>query len=101
MCTPQQHPAEQPNDPAAVRQQFRQHLRSYILVISGLLLLNLVTSPHYLWFIWPLFGWGIGIVSHGLRTAQMPRFAAPLSAATPIEPTYPPITGREWPDLEA
>jgi len=25
-----------------------------------------MTSPDVLWFYWPLFGWGIGIVMHGL-----------------------------------
>jgi len=24
------------------------------------------TSPEYSWFIWPLFGWGIGLLFHGL-----------------------------------
>ena len=42
------------------------HAAVYGLVITGLLLLNLLTSPGYLWFLWPLFGWGIGLAAHAL-----------------------------------
>lgn len=45
---------------------FYGNLASYILVNIGLLVLNLLTSPEYLWFFWPLFGWGIGVLIHGL-----------------------------------
>ena len=42
----------------------RAHVFSYLLVVGGLLALNLVTSPGYLWVGWVAFGWGIGVVSH-------------------------------------
>ena len=45
---------------------FYAHLVSYILVNLLLFLINIMTSPNILWFYWPLFGWGIGIVMHGL-----------------------------------
>ncbi len=45
---------------------FRNHAMIYGLVNAGLAGLNLATSPHYLWFVWPLFGWGIGLAAHGL-----------------------------------
>ncbi len=45
---------------------FRYHLTIYLLVNGGLLALNLTTSSHYLWSLWSVFGWGIGLVSHGL-----------------------------------
>jgi uncharacterized integral membrane protein len=45
---------------------FYAHLVSYILVNLLLFLINIMTSPDVLWFFWPLFGWGIGIVMHGL-----------------------------------
>ena len=45
---------------------FYAHLVSYILVNLLLFLINIMTSPDVLWFYWPLFGWGIGIVMHGL-----------------------------------
>lgn len=43
---------------------FYAHLISYVVVILGLLVINLLTNPHNLWFMWPALGWGIGIVSH-------------------------------------
>ena len=45
---------------------FYAHLVSYILVNLLLFLIDIMTSPDVLWFFWPLFGWGIGIVMHGL-----------------------------------
>ncbi len=51
------------------RQAFRQHLTSYIFVISLLVVIWLVTSIAsggfiYFWPIWAAFGWGIGLFSH-------------------------------------
>ncbi len=45
---------------------FRSHALIYALVNAGLLGLNLLTSPQYLWAGWPIFGWGIGLAAHGL-----------------------------------
>ncbi len=44
---------------------FRSHLIVYAIVNAGLAALNLVTSPGYLWFLWPMVGWGIGLFAHG------------------------------------
>ena len=44
---------------------FRIHLFVYLLVNGGLVVLNLVTSPNYLWCLWVLSGWGIGLIAHG------------------------------------
>ncbi len=43
---------------------FYVHLASYVLINAALILINLLTSPNNLWFIWPLFGWGIGLIVH-------------------------------------
>ena len=43
---------------------FYAHLASYLSVIAFLALINLFTSPWYPWFLWPAFGWGIGLFSH-------------------------------------
>ena len=45
-----------------------------ILVNIFLIVLNLVTSPKYLWFFWPLLGWGIGVVFHGLSVFKVSPF---------------------------
>lgn len=43
---------------------FYIHLIVYVLVNLFLFVLNMLTSPRYLWFYWPLIGWGIGVVGH-------------------------------------
>ncbi len=43
---------------------FYYHLVSYIVVNGFLVILNLLTSPEYFWFIWPILGWGVGLVIH-------------------------------------
>ena len=45
---------------------FQQHALIYVLVNGGLAAINLTTSPGNLWFLYPLGGWGIGLLSHGL-----------------------------------
>lgn len=42
------------------REKFFDHLRSYMIVNSILMLVALVTGSG-LWFLWPIFGWGIGL----------------------------------------
>ncbi len=55
---------------------FYGNLIAYIAVNTGLLVINLVTSPQYLWFLWPLLWWGIGVVFHGLKVFNyMPFFS--------------------------
>ncbi len=46
---------------------FYGNLTSYVLVNLFLFILNMVTSPEHLWFFWPLLGWGIGIIIHGMK----------------------------------
>lgn len=47
--------------------KFLQHFSSYVIIIGGLLLVNLVTSDSP-WFIFPAIGWGIGLVFHFAET---------------------------------
>lgn len=47
--------------------EFYKHLAIYIVVNILLIVINLMTSPDYYWFKWPLLGWGIGIVIHALK----------------------------------
>ena len=46
--------------------EFYQHLLVYVLVNAFLFAVNKLTSPGYNWFIWPLLGWGLGLVLHAL-----------------------------------
>ena len=45
---------------------FYTHATTYVLVISGLAALNFLGSSSRIWVLWPAFGWGIGLVAHGL-----------------------------------
>jgi len=45
---------------------FRAHLLVYLLVNAGLVAINLATTPSHLWFFYPMGGWGIGLLAHGL-----------------------------------
>ena len=52
------------------RVAFKLHLRTYMIVIGGLWLLyllinyNSLSNPGFPWPIFPMLGWGIGLVSH-------------------------------------
>ena len=49
------------------RRSLRGHAGSYFMVMGLLVAIWLLTSPgHYFWPIWPMLGWGIGLVSHAL-----------------------------------
>lgn len=58
---------------------FYGNLMSYIVVIAGLAVLNMLTSPSHLWFLYPAIGWGIGVAVHGISVFN-----------------YIPFLGREW-----
>lgn len=48
------------------RHGFKVHLAVYLVVCTGLAILNFSTAPNNLWFVWPLFGWGLGLAGHAL-----------------------------------
>ena len=58
---------------------FYGNLIAYIVVNIGLMVLNLLTSPGYLWFFWPMIGWGIGVLFHGMKVFN-----------------YMPFFGKDW-----
>jgi len=49
---------------------FYLHLAQYLIVVSFLLAINLWTRPQHLWVLWVAFGWGIGVLFHGLRVFE-------------------------------
>ena len=51
--------------------QFYIHLAVYLSVNLLLMIINLRSSPEKLWFLWSLFGWGIGVVLHGLKVLDV------------------------------
>jgi hypothetical protein len=65
-----------PRDRARERRELRDHVRSYLAVMVLLVLIWAVTGAAYFWPIWPILGWGIGVLSHA--AAVMPqRLATP------------------------
>lgn len=54
--------------------EFYEHLMVFILVTVILIAINLTTSPEYLWFIWAVMGWGIGVVAHGMKAFAVSPF---------------------------
>ena len=47
---------------------FYHHLYSYIVVNVILAIINILFSPDHWWFMWVSFFWGIGLVSHFIKT---------------------------------
>ncbi|HEX8562913.1 MAG TPA: 2TM domain-containing protein [Flavobacterium sp.] len=43
---------------------FYGNFAAYVLVITGLAIVNLITSAEHLWFLYPAIGWGIGVLVH-------------------------------------
>ena len=50
---------------------FYWHLLSFTLINAGLAGVNLSQGADYLWFLWPLTGWSIGLALHGFATFQL------------------------------
>lgn len=46
--------------------EFYGHLATYVVVISGLILLNLLTSS-FPWVLFAMLGWGIGLFFHAME----------------------------------
>lgn len=51
---------------------FYIHLTAYLVVNALLIFINLATSSDRLWFLWPLFGWGLGMFAHAVVTFGLP-----------------------------
>ena len=46
---------------------FYIHLAAYFVINLFLIALNLTMTPEYYWFFWPLIGWGLAVILHGLN----------------------------------
>ena len=58
---------------------FYGNLIAYVIFNIFFLILNLMTSPNHLWFYWPLMGWGVGVLFHGMKVFG-----------------YSPFFGKDW-----
>ena len=56
----------------AREKKFYAGLASYVVSITGMAAVNLLTSPEYLWFLWAAIGWGIGIAGEAVKLFGLP-----------------------------
>lgn len=61
--------------------KFYQHLTIYLLSSPITIVVNIMTSPEYLWCIWSVLGWGVAIVLHAMKAFD-----------------YFPFFNKEWED---
>jgi transcriptional regulator with XRE-family HTH domain len=56
---------------------FYWHASIYVVVICTQAVINLITSPHKLWFLYSAMGWGIGLSMHALGVFGKNRWFGP------------------------
>ena len=49
------------------RRAVRGHAATFVSVMTLLVAVNLLVTPHLLWFVWPLMGWGFGLLADWRR----------------------------------
>jgi hypothetical protein len=57
---------QQLHELARKRVEFRRHLIVFLVINTTLWLIWWLTGEGYLWPVWPLAGWGIGLIFHYL-----------------------------------
>ena len=63
---------------------FNVHGVTYAAVNSLLLLINLIFSPGFLWFLFPVAAWGIGLLHHFIETRMRARDARDAARLPPV-----------------
>jgi len=53
---------------------FYTHATVYVLVNIGLFAVNYLTAAGRWWFVYPMLGWGIGLLAHGLSVLAFGRW---------------------------
>ena len=54
------------------KQEFLAHLVAYVLVNAMIVAIWATTSGGFFWPIFPIIGWGIGLIFHGLEVYRVP-----------------------------
>ena len=54
------------------KRAFWMHLAVYIMVNAFLVFIWAFTSEGYFWPAWPMLGWGIGVLAHGVSVFLAP-----------------------------
>jgi transcriptional regulator with XRE-family HTH domain len=64
---------------------FYVHLFQYLFVNAGLAAINLIFMPRYLWVIWVIAGWGIGLLGHAFMVFRPAWFLGPEWERSQVE----------------
>ncbi len=70
------------------KREFYGHLFAYVVSLLLIFAVNLMTSPQYLWAMWVLIGWGVGIMSHGTTLIVKYGFFVPSLGNSSVEKTF-------------
>jgi uncharacterized membrane protein len=70
---------------AEAKYGFFVHTAVYAAVMLLLVVINLVTSPRVIWFIWPMIGWGFAVALHGVGVFMVADKNAIVDALTERE----------------
>ncbi len=74
--------------------EFRRHLRTYLVMSAFFVVLNFVTIGSLGWAIWPILGWGIGVLMQAMS------LYGPLADPEEVHPTESSADrGTPLPDL--
>ena len=65
--------------------RFYVHVFQYILVCSGLAIINFVFVPYYKWVYWVIAGWGIGLLGHAFSVFRPSWFLGPQWERAQVE----------------
>jgi hypothetical protein len=47
------------------KRDFRNHVAVYVVVNAMLVVIWALSGQGYFWPVWPILGWGVGLVLHG------------------------------------
>lgn len=62
------------------RMGFLIHAAMYVVLNTGLVVIWYSSGQGYPWFMWPLLGWGIGLLAHAISLVVGPGSAAEARA---------------------
>jgi hypothetical protein len=49
------------------KRDFRNHVAIYVIVNTMLVAIWALSGQGYFWPVWPILGWGVGLVLHGWK----------------------------------
>lgn len=50
---------------------FYAHLLAYVVCMPVIVVINMVTTPEHIWFVYTAIGWGLGVLSHGVAVFEL------------------------------